>query len=189
MPEEINGITFTAYLSGFINIIYALAATVYFTHWEKLFRDRRQYIFNPEHIAWSILFFISLILNWYTSWPRMEYLNKGFFEFIIVFFPIIIFYFISLRLFPNLDKEKNLDLYFSKNIRWIIGLYVLYFLIQNLTEYFLEDFAMLSPSIISRFVIILAGLVYLVLNTKFWLRVFMATGIILILITSIQFSR
>src|SRR4051812_7211747 len=109
IPDQFNGFSRIEYLSVFVALLYGFVVAEYFLGWGKMFRKRESIIYSYEHIAWTIIFFLVIVMNYYSMWFRVAYLELGFFYYLLVFIPILIFYFASIYLFPEFDGEHELD--------------------------------------------------------------------------------
>lgn len=118
-PDQFNGYSRIEFMSIFISFLYAFVISEFFVGWSRMIRNRDSIIFSLDQIAYSILFFWTLILNWWSLWVRMEFLGQGFYYFILIIIPIAMSYVVTVLLFPDLDKETDLNSYFDRNFRTI----------------------------------------------------------------------
>lgn len=147
-PDEFNGYSRIEYLSVFISFLYALVISEFFLGWSKMLRNRSQLKFSADHLAYTIIFFWILMINWYFLWGRMAFLNTGFFYFILIVIPIALCYFASVLFFPDLDKVSDLQLHFDKNFK-IIGINLSAFILVNmLIGFWLKEETLSLPTAI-----------------------------------------
>jgi hypothetical protein len=129
-PDQINGFSRVEYLSVFVALLYAFSVAEFFFGWSRMLRNRDSIKFSVDHLIFTGINFWILIINWYTLWPRIEYLNKGFLYFIVTILPVIIIFLTSVFIFPDFDKVKDLKEYFEKHFNTII-LFFAAFIISN----------------------------------------------------------
>ena len=125
-PEQIDGYSRIEYLSVFISFLYAFVISEFFVGWSRMVRSRSSMIFSFDHLVYSMIFFWILILNWYALWGRMPYLKGGFVYFLLTILPLVIAYLASIVLFPDLEKEKDLKVYFSSQMKIIFSAIALF---------------------------------------------------------------
>jgi len=130
-PDQFNGYTRIEYMSVFVSFLYAFVLAEFFEGWARMVRNRNTITFSANHLIYSILFFWILILNWWSLWVRMPYLGNGFVYFILIIIPLGISYFVTVQLFPNMEREKDLANYFDRNFR-VIGIGLSLFILVNL---------------------------------------------------------
>ena len=130
-PDQFGGYSRIEYLSVFISFLYALAISEFFAGWSRMLRNRSNLILSIDHIVYTILFFWILILNWYSLWGRMPFLGSGFLYFILIIVPIALSYFAAVLMFPDPDKESDLQNYFDRNFK-IIGINLSFFILVNM---------------------------------------------------------
>jgi hypothetical protein len=131
MPEVIRGFTHTEYLTVFIAIIFAYVGAEYFQGWGTLVRNRKVIKSYWQHLLWTFFAFATFIQNWWGIWPRTQFITTGIYFFFFSLVPILLFYLISVILFPDFNRldqsVTNMKDYFYKNTRWFFSLLAVYF--------------------------------------------------------------
>lgn len=143
-PEQIDGYSRIEYLSVFISFLYAFVVSEFFVGWARMVRNRVSIIFSFDHLAYSVIFFWILILNWYALWGRLVFLKGGFVYFLVIILPLVIAYLASVVLFPDLEKEHNLKDYFFSQIRVIFSALAMFVFINWLIALFLGEVTLIS---------------------------------------------
>ena len=187
VANQFNGFSRIEYLSVFVALLYGFAVAEFFLGWGKMFRKREQIIFSFEHIAWTVIFFFVIVLNYYSMWFRVSYLEMGFFYYLLVFVPVLIFYFASIYLFPEFDGEHELNLktYFIKSNKGIILLMSIYFSLNFIISTAFHENEFVSAVNIMRLLYVVLGItaiLYNVLWVRLVLLVYMASALVISLI-------
>ena len=141
-PEQVSGFSRVEYLSVFITLLYAFGVAEFFFGWTRMLRNRDSITFNFDHIVFTAIYFWILLLNWYTLWMRIEFISKGFIFFTITIIPILVNFLVSVFMFPDFDKVKNLKEYFEKNFNTIIILFAIYISMNVLIELYIEVYVL-----------------------------------------------
>lgn len=129
MEGTLNSFTIVEYLSVFTAFIYGYVATRFFSGWGAMINFRQSIKFSKEHLLWTLLIFGLLIVNWWGSWIKGNFIHQTLLYYISLL-PPIFFYLISVLLFPPLSDDRFLDLrnhYYSirkRNYLVLIGLFV-----------------------------------------------------------------
>ena len=166
IPDQIDGFSRTEYLSVFIGFLYAAVASEFLIHWGKMFRNRNELTFSPELIAWSLLFFVAILVNWYNVWPHHKYIGKSFGNFVLAMLPVMIFYFLAIWLFPDLEKEADMNVQFQKNARWILLLFAGYFLSLIASDLLVDSRSLFSINNLLRFIAVIFSIISFARNTS-----------------------
>jgi hypothetical protein len=128
MESENDTFTIVEYLSVFTAFIYGYVATRFFSGWGAMINFRNSIKFSKEHLFWTILTFGLLIDIWWGSWIKGNFIHNHLLYYISLL-PPLVFYLISVILFPPLSDDKFLDLksYFDRirrrNYLLVIGLF------------------------------------------------------------------
>lgn len=127
--RQVEGFSNVEYLIVFNAIIYGFITSMYFSGWGDIIRSRSQIKVHWEHLAWTIFSFLMFVANWYGAWHRVEFINDGIFYFFFSLIPLLLFYFISVVLFPVIREGKQIDLYehLVKNKPAIFIIFAIYF--------------------------------------------------------------
>lgn len=141
MPDIIEGFSQIEYLLIFNAIVFGAIASEYFSGWGGMLRNRDRIVFSPIQFAWSIFAFMLLVQNWFGIWPRSKYINDGVGYFYLSLIPMIIFYLISVMLFPQmkLSAEPNFKTHYDKNSRIIFMLFGIYLIFTIFGSYIYLD--------------------------------------------------
>lgn len=129
------------FLVIFNTIIFGFVVSEFFVGWGIILRKRRNKAYYWEYLTWTILTFLLVIDWWWASWHRIKYINSSILYFFYSLFIILIFYFITVFLFPrdlNINKV-NIESYFKKNIRWVFSLYSLLFVTMIFNSYIYHE--------------------------------------------------
>jgi len=125
IQEQFVEFPFADYLLVFISIIVGYVVTEFFAGWGGLIRNRKQVDIYWLHLGWTFCFFIQLIENWWWLWGNRLKLTEhvGFFFFSLT--SPLIFYLISVFLFPAITADEKLDFkkYYYKNHFWLFTLF------------------------------------------------------------------
>jgi hypothetical protein len=171
LPDQISGFSRVEYLSVFLSLLYAFAVAEFLLAWGKMLRNRQSFVFSTDQMLWSIVLFYALVVNWYRMWPMLEHIEKGFIYFAIVFLQVLIFYFVAIVLFPDLDKETDLKKHYDRTIHWIIALIALYLFTQILTTIVLMNMPVMFLFNITRGLFIVLAIVALCFPHKILYRI------------------
>jgi hypothetical protein len=129
MEGEGNVFTVIEYLSVFTAFINGYVATRFFSGWGAMINFRHSIKFSKEHLLWTLLIFGLLIDNWWGSWIKGNFISNNLLYYISLL-PPLVFYLISVLLFPPLGDDRFLDLrkYFNsiekRNYLILIGLFI-----------------------------------------------------------------
>lgn len=98
------------YLSIFTAFIFGYVATRFFSGWSAMINFRRAIKFSKEHLAWTLLTFGLLIDVWWGSWIKGTQITRHQAIYYVSLLSPIIFYLLSVLLFPPLSDDRFLDL-------------------------------------------------------------------------------
>jgi hypothetical protein len=185
-PEQVSGFSRVEYLSVFIALLYAFAVAEFFFGWTRMMRNRDTLTFSVDHIAFTIIYFWILLLNWYTLWMRIEYISKGFIFFTISIVPIMVNFMTAVFIFPDFDKVKNLKEYYDNNFNNIIILFAVYISMNVLIELYIGVY--IWETILHRVINAALMLTIALLNLKKLRRPLLAFLILGILMGSIKLA-
>jgi hypothetical protein len=178
-PEQISGFSRVEYLSVFVALLYAFGVAEFFFGWTRMLRARDSMKFSVDHIVFTMIYFWILIINWYTLWMRIEFISKGFIFFVMSIVPIMVNFLTAVFLFPDFDKEKDMEAYFDKNFNITIITFAVYISMNVFIELFVGiEF---NETMIIRLINATLGLTVAVFNFKKLrkpLLVFFALGIL-----------
>lgn len=174
--EHFMEFPFADYLLVFISIIVGYVVTEFFAGWGGLIRNRSQVEIYWLHLLWTINFFIQLIENWWWMWGNRIKLAEhvGFFFFSLC--SPLLFYLISVILFPSLPTEGKFDFktYYYKNHRWLFLLFGLLMVVYFINNMWLRGDALWSISNI----FCLVGLGYALLSAFYKSHLFHSISIL-----------
>ena len=134
VPEQIKGFSRTEYQCVFIGFLYAVVAAEFLLNWAKFLRQRIDIRKSYEQLLWSLILFSFFLINWYTSWPRMEFVANSFKDFIFIMLPVMFYYFLVILVFPEETDDDARMIAFAKNTRLLLILICGYTLLQLLYE-------------------------------------------------------
>jgi hypothetical protein len=128
MPEVIEGFSQIEYLLIFNAIVFGAIASEYFSGWGAMLRNRASIVFSPLQFVWTIFAFMLLVQNWFGIWPRSKFINDGIGFFYFSLIPMLLFYLISVVLFPQMKVNTiiNFKEHYAKNARALYILFGLY---------------------------------------------------------------
>jgi hypothetical protein len=117
MDGQSNVFTVVEYVSVFTAFIYGYVATRFFSGWGAMINFRHSIKFSKEHLFWTVLTFGLLIDIWWGSWIKGNFIHINHLYYISLL-PPLLFYLVSVILFPPFSDDHFLDLkkYFS-NVR------------------------------------------------------------------------
>ncbi|MGK7392647.1 MAG: hypothetical protein ACNS60_19995 [Candidatus Cyclobacteriaceae bacterium M2_1C_046] len=159
IPQIIDGFTHTEYLVIFLAIIFGYVGAEYFQGWGWMIRNRKEVKNYWQHTLWTIFAFVMFIQNWWGIWPRTRLITNNIFYFFYSLLPIVLFYFISVVLFPETKKEGDMEMksHFYNNTRWLFGLFSIYFILAIVNSFVYPDIGnVLVQNLIRLFGVLLA---------------------------------
>lgn len=165
MPASIGDFSHTEYLIVFNTIVFGIVGTEYFSGWGAILRNRNHVRFYWLHIVWTVFSFLIFTQNWYGIWPRTKYITYNFLYFIFSLIPLLLYYLISVVLFPNFKQKETVDLrvHFFQNARPLMLIHAIYFLFTISASFVYED-----HGDVFRQNIIRSGAVLLCLCAAYW---------------------
>jgi len=127
------------YLSIFTAFIFGYVATRFFSGWSAMINFRHAIKFSKEHLAWTLLTFGLLIDVWWGSWIKGTLINRQTIYYVSLLSPII-FYILSVLLFPPLSDDRFLDLrkYFHSIHNQIYLVYISLFISFVINDFFFK---------------------------------------------------
>lgn len=136
MPELIEGFSQIEYLLIFNAIVFGAIASEYFSGWGGMLRSRDRLVFSPLQFIWSVFAFMLLVQNWFGTWPRSKYINDSVVYFYFSLIPMLLFYLISVVLFPQMKIGDQVDFrkHYAKNSRIlfiIFGSYLVFTIVGS----------------------------------------------------------
>ncbi len=138
MMEEIKGFSHVEYLAIFLAMVFAFVVAEFFEGWSSMLKRKGRYIPYWEHTLWTIILFISLIINWFLVWPRLQYIDKSMVTFFLLLLPALVFKIAGDFLFPKLINNIDLKLYLDEKSGIIFSLLGFYEFLQISIDYILE---------------------------------------------------
>lgn len=139
MKPCIESFSVIEYLSIFTAFIYGYVATRFLYGWGNMINFRQSIRFSQEHLLWTLLTFVLLIDVWWGSWSKSLHVADHTLLYFASLLPSLIFYLISVLLFPPLSDEKFLDLrnYFDRIRRRNYLILIILFLSFEIRDFFL----------------------------------------------------
>jgi hypothetical protein len=115
MEPHADSFSLVEYLSIFSTFIYGYVATRFFSGWGAMINFRQSIHFSKEHFFWTLFTFVLLIDIWWGSWIKGNFIHQ-YFLYYLSLLPPLVFYLISVLLFPPVNEDKFLDLkkYFDR---------------------------------------------------------------------------
>ena len=179
MPEILEGFSQVEYLIIFSAIVFGAIAGEYFSGWGNLLRYRHKTKFSPIQFAWSIFAFLLLIQNWFGSWPRAKFVNDNALYFYFSLIPLLLFYLMSILMFPERKKEKdhvlNFKEHYNKNSRALFIVFGIYLLFTIVGSYVYKDVGNVLAQNILRTIAIALCIFGAIFNEKKWIHVIFLT--------------
>jgi len=128
------------YLSVFTAFVYGYVATRFFSGWSAMINFRRSIRFSKEHLAWTLLTFGLLIDVWWGSWIKGYTISRHVSLYYLSLLSPIIFYLISVILFPPLSDDRFLDLrkYFTSMRKRNYLVFIALFISFIISDYFFK---------------------------------------------------
>src|SRR5690348_1531592 len=114
-------LSFAEYLVIFNTFVFGYVATQFFTGWSSVISQREKLIISVEHLAWTIFAFVLLTDIWWGSWAKTSRIVEHNYYFFVSLLSPIVFYFLSVFLFPHPEHYSKDDLvtYLSHRFRRI----------------------------------------------------------------------
>jgi len=140
MESTNDSFSIVEYLSIFTAFIYGYVATRFFSGWSAMINFRHSVRFSKEHLAWTLLTFGLLIDVWWGSWIKGHTITKHVSLYYLSLLSPIIFYLISVILFPPLSDDRFLDLrkYFYSVRRRNYMAFIILFISFLINDYFFK---------------------------------------------------
>ena len=172
MPITIGEFSQIEYLTVFNTIIFGLVASEYFTGWGAMLRYRENVKICFLHLLWTIFSFLTLIQNWYSIWPRTQFINNNILYFIYSLVPLIVFYLISVVLFPNIRQGEKISLkeFHQKNIRALFTLFAFYFSLSISSSFVYEDVGNVFGQNLLRLLGVILSITAAIFHKTVWLQ-------------------
>lgn len=165
VPDIINGFSRTEYLSVFLGFLYAAVASEFLINWAKFLRMRMHVLKNAEQISWSLLLFCFLLINWYSVWPRMQFVANSFKDFVFTLVPIMLYYFLVVLVFTEEGEVAEQKKNFEKNSRLILLLLCGYTFLQLGYDIVMLGESPFSGVNLIRFAVVISGFFAFIKNT------------------------
>ena len=123
-------LSFAEYLVIFNTFVFGYVTTQFFTGWSSVISHREKLVISVEHLTWTIFAFILLTDIWWGSWLKTARIVEHNYYFYVSLLSPIVFYFLTVFLFPDPDHYSQGDLitYLQKEFKRIAILFVLLFL-------------------------------------------------------------
>ncbi|MDX2191625.1 MAG: hypothetical protein SFY32_17365 [Bacteroidota bacterium] len=159
---------FADYLLVFISIIVGYIVTEFFAGWGNLIRNRENVKIYWLHLGWTINFFTQLMVNWWWLWGNRIKLTENILYFFYTLVSPMVFYFISVFIFPNIKNDKTLDFkaYYYKNLKNIFGMFCLLMITYFFNNVFLRNQGLLSFDNVYCYSGLIFGLLYLTIKNE-----------------------
>lgn len=174
MPEMIEGFSQVEYLLIFNAIIFGVIASEYFSGWGDMLRLRDKLKFSKIQFAWSVVAFLLLIQNWFGNWPRAKFVNDNALFFYFSLIPMLLFYLMSVIMFPtiNLNSENDIDFkkHYSKNARPLFILFAIYLIFTIIGSYIYQDVGNVTVQNILRSIAVILCVLSAIFKHKTWLH-------------------
>ncbi len=128
---------FADYLLVFISFIVGYVVTEFFAGWGTMVRNRERVKVYWLHLLWTVNFFFQLMQNWWWLWGnRLKVADHVSYFFFTLASPLI-FYLITVFLFPNFKDDKPIDFkeYYYKSSPYLFllfGLLMFSYFINNI---------------------------------------------------------
>jgi hypothetical protein len=160
------------YLIIFIAFVYGFVAQEFFQGWGKILRSTKRNELNNiywYHLFWTFLTFGLLITFWWDYWDRSTKIAENIGYFMVTLIPPLIFYLISMIIFPTKLGDENFDLrsYFGAQLSLIIWLFAA-LLSTDLAISFVTQVSKASDTIFLATAIVLA--IIAAIYPKKWLQ-------------------
>jgi hypothetical protein len=128
--SELSVLSFAEYLVIFNTFVFGYVATQFFTGWSSVISHREKLVISIEHLVWTIFAFVLLTDIWWGSWAKTSLIVQGNYYFYISLLSPIVFYFLTVFLFPDTEHYSQGDLvtYLSHAFKRIAFLFLLLFL-------------------------------------------------------------
>lgn len=194
MPDVIEGFSQIEYLLIFNAIVFGAIASEYFSGWGGMLRNRSNVIFSPLQFTWTVFAFLLLVQNWFGIWPRAKFVNDGIGFFYFSLIPMLLFYLISVILFPHTKYNATIDFksHYDKNARAlyiIFGLYLIFTIIGSFVYQEVDKGDVFKQNAI-RIIGIILCIFSAFYNKKKWLHViFLVLNFIGIIIFTLQIPK
>jgi hypothetical protein len=110
LNDNIDGFSFTEYLTIFIAFVYGSIASRFLTGWGVMISKFNRITFSRDHLAWAFLAFVLLLDFWTGSWPREKFITLNIKYFLLSLLVPVAFYALTAVLFPNIKGDDDIDL-------------------------------------------------------------------------------
>ena len=113
------------YLAVLVSIILGLGITHILAGVGRTIHRRAQFKFDALHSLWSANTFYVLVLNWWVFFQSRTFTNWTFDGFLIVVVWAVLFYLMTVVLYPpDLSERESYGDVFERNRVWFLGLFV-----------------------------------------------------------------
>jgi hypothetical protein len=129
-PTSEVTLSFAEYLVIFNTFVFGFVTTQFFTGWSSVISHREKLVISVEHLVWTIFAFLLLTDIWWGSWSKTARIVEYNVYFYVSLLSPIVFYFLSVYLFPDPEhySEGDLVTYLSRGFKRIALLFLLLFL-------------------------------------------------------------
>ena len=129
-PSADLSLSFAEYLVIFNTFVFGYVTTQFFTGWSSVISHREKLIISTEHLVWTIFSFVLLTDIWWGSWLKTARIVEHNYYFYVSLLSPIVFYFLTVFLFPDPDHYSQGDLitYLQREFKRIAFFFVLLFL-------------------------------------------------------------
>ena len=189
MQPNINGFSLTEYLTIFIAFIYGAVVSRFFVGWGYIFNSWKEIKVSNKYLIWTFMGF-GLVMNmWWGSWDRVPYITNSIWGFLMSLSIPMTLYLLSAVIFPDsIDKEKNFDCFYERNIRLIVAIFAAILIVNSLVALMIEEVQLITFENLLRVIGITFTIACVFLNRPKYYDVVLALGWLLLILDAL-FSK
>ena len=138
MQKQVTrGIPHSDYLVIFFSFIFGYVVFEFLSGWAEIIRNLKLGDIYWIHLAWTVLAFILVVQSWWGMWAQKELIAAGFGSFFFTLIIPILYYFLSIVLFPSINRirDSGYEMYFFGNKHFIFGVLAIIIAYLVLNDY------------------------------------------------------
>jgi hypothetical protein len=184
--DNIDGFSFTEYLTIFVAFVYGSIASRFLTGWGIMISRLDKIIISKDHLIWTILTFGLFLDFWTGSWPREKFITININFFILSLMVPVSLFALTAVLFPNIKNNDVIDLkaFFDSHKKIIYLLFGITILANGVTANLMEQQLRDPENFIRLTALILTYQIYITKNPVVE-RVILAMGCVLFVVHTI----
>lgn len=191
LHDNIDGFSFTEYLTVFIALLYGSIASRFLTGWGIMISKFDKIIFSKDHLAWTFLAFGILMEFWTGSWPREKFITLNINYFMLALFVPVSFFALTAVLFPIIKTDGEIDLqsFFMSHKKIIYLLFGISLLANAVTGNLMEQKTILDDKNLIRVIALTLNMYLYFTRSVMVERIILLMGCVLLIINTLINAR